>query len=156
MPSSRSKKTIKLFVGVAVTRLVIFLLSPRQGRYPWQTSPYMIPGSVWVSEEPMILLCIPEKSISIENAECSLESNGEWIAISLYMDETKSDVVIMRKGDTLFENALLTGKKVKCTSEKVVIRVKDDNIFDGKYDKITLVRIIPASSYGIGDISTEP
>ena len=101
------------------------------------SGPYNHPGSIWTSEEPEIYLQVSSHH-SAEDTFGYVMADGEKIPVDIGVQPDRPWVFITPKDGSY--NHQLRGGLIECTKNKVVFKVEEDNLFDGKYEIITLVR----------------
>jgi len=96
--------------------------------------PFSHPGSTWESEEPKIYLYVVDEIP--ENGESFLVVDGKEIPVALRMDPFANGVYIT---DSVTKEVLLAGD-CKFSSESVIIKVLQDDLYNGAYPEILLNR----------------
>lgn len=139
----RRRSSVKLIIiGVLFVMLPVFffhiIMEIAQYNRSHSITPYDFPGSVWESYDPKIHLEVsPEEGRPILGF---VEFNSKRTEIALFSNWGSSvklcewDSMRGPVNDLLFALA-------KCSEEKVVMSVKEDKLFDGKYKTITLYRV---------------
>ena len=139
--SKRIPKTIILALLFFV--LLLALLYPFLGRLALMTGlvngPYDYPGSIWVCTEPEIYLQISPSGI-VEDSICYVVVDGIKIQANLYVQPDREWVLIQPKEQTAQSSInLLMGNLIRCTNDRVVFEVVEDELYSGKYKEITLI-----------------
>ena len=128
------RKTILGLITVAFVALAIYA-SLAGGFFRWKSDyPFSHPGSTWESEEPRIYLYVVDEIP--DNGESFLVVDGKEISVKLGMDPYAKGVYIT---DSVTKEILLAGD-CKFSSERVVIKVLQDHLYNGAYPEIILNR----------------
>lgn len=126
----------KLFPLILVIIITFSGCMPNQGKRPFD-----YPPAKWVSKSPDVWFIVnsPEKDSEYFKPQGYLNLNGESINIVANFDYNVS-VYFHRKDHV--DDPVLFGGTCEFFSDKMVIKVdkKNDNLFKGKYDKITFIR----------------
>lgn len=105
------------------------------GFFRWKHDyPFSHPGSTWESEEPRIYLYVVDEIP--DNGESFLVADGKEIPVILGMDPYAEGVHIV---DSVTKEILLAGD-CKFSSERVIIKVLQDDLYNGAYPEIILNR----------------
>ena len=139
---SRTKWLRILMFGLIV--LALLVLNGCGPLFPLKT-PYDYPDSTWESTEPYIYLHVADRDPY--NAEIYTLVNGEKVELLYMCDEKTSAAEFLdpnsreytRFGSGLTKCYLLFEHKVD--SKKIVIRIREDNLFNDEYKSIILYRI---------------
>ena len=104
-----------------------------------RTTAYDFPRSEWQSEEPIIYLRVNENRDGIHGY---MLLDSQKIEISCAIDWGRTFIVYKKPehGCVEVDDYVLEGS-CKCTEEKIILKVKKDYCFDGKYDVIVLTRM---------------
>ena len=137
----RGKRT-EITVDTIVRTLLVFLLVVYLGYgllaggfFRWKHDyPFSHPGSTWESDEPRIYLYVVDEIP--DNGESFLVADGKAIPVILGMDPYAEGVYIT---DSVTKEILLAGD-CKFSSERVIIKVLQDDLYNGAYPEIILNR----------------
>lgn len=133
---------LAIILAIALFLYGYFILGYLTGQQPhfWDDSPYEYPGTTWISDNPEILLVIPEENVTIQGSEAWLVSNNEKVDICINMDARGSLVDIRPAGLPMSPLRLIVGEKTNCTKDRLVFDVVEDHVFDGEFKQITMYR----------------
>lgn len=141
----RLKVLIKVFIIlVCIVICLLVLLYPFLGRLAKITGlvsgPYDHPNSIWVSDDPEIVLQV-SSSRSVEESICYIVVDSTKIQVNFLAQPDRELVMIRPKDQTpSSSNFLIMGRLVYCTKDEIVFEVVEDNLFSGKYQEITMIR----------------
>ena len=143
-------KAIKRALGIILTVVLLFVLV-RVGYIiasAYMKVPEDYPGSVWVSEDPEILMQIPEEGSpqGLHYIETYITRDGEtqrvdfpiyvpfgFASIDEYVEKFSTQPI-------KYTPSLLSGTTLFTSKKKVIILVEDDRLYDGAYRFIVLRR----------------
>lgn len=96
------------------------------------------PNTYWKSDDPCCSLIIDSNGYE----EAYLTINGKNIQARFYITSGNQVYICDYEKITLIdgisnENILITGD-IRCSSKKIVIKIKNDYVYGGKYDEIIL------------------
>ena len=151
MTENRKKRVLKVFPICVAALLVIAILLVAafcaiMSQAAWlrvhEPRPYKYPDSSWVSDDPEI--CIVNEGSDrgmrgyalSENTKYEFEFSSDNGSVVWFYDAGCID-----EGRVIGEEDILLQGYCKYSEDKMVIKVKQDNLFGGAYKKITLYRV---------------
>ena len=109
-------------------------------------TPYDFPGSVWESQEPYIHLEVSEKAgdgisgiIQVGEEKKEIEVMIQWSSVDIVDKEMMSQMEM--HNNVFYDDCILLKAICKCSEKNIVMKIDEDNIYDGKYKKIVLDRV---------------
>ncbi len=138
----RLVKTITLCIIVVMCISLLFFLV--LSRFLLIKTPYDYPDTIWVSDDPQIILHVSSKGYDYLTEAFILKDNNK-LPIVFLADPKRITAEIYAAQDyssnnLSLEKALLI-VECKYKKDKVVMSIVKDRIFDGCYSTITLLRI---------------
>ena len=136
------KKVLNKVIIIVLPCLLLLILTACKDPFEYRStriSPHDYPGSEWQSDNPYIYCQVLDN----RTIRGSILVNGELVEIQCTVDWGR--YIIISKVDILKDNIeesdeLLEGL-CKCTEQQIVINIRKDNCFEGKYDSIILNRV---------------
>ena len=138
--NERFRKVLgKIILGIAIFAAAaqVFYILLAGGAFRWIGETdclYNYPGSTWESEDPRVFLHIVDEIPA--HAEAYLVLDGEETPIELLMDDMSPSISIIDKA----RNKAVIDGTCELSSEKAVIKIDIDHIFDSAYSEIILYR----------------
>ena len=136
------RKVVSIIIFVALIAVIMITSTACVDPFEYRASrisPHDYPGSEWQSDDPNIYLYVlKDKSIRgyilLNNAEVRVHCSIEW---GRFVEITRTDIWsdVVKESDYLLEGVC------DCTERQIVIEVRKDYCFDGKYETIVLNRI---------------
>lgn len=129
--------------------LIVFLLSGCLKK-PMKC-PADYPGSVWKCDSPFIILYVNEEGAAnnhraFPNFLAYMEVNEEIKEIYFCIDSIRYsapiyDYEMCKEAGTLIPEALLLGTECHYYEDKIVMKIIEDHVYEGKYKEVILERI---------------
>ena len=100
--------------------------------------PYDFPGSVWESEVPYIHLEVPNEPGESITGYYLVDNDIRTVTVVriFYLDKYEKAIT----GGGLDTDAVLIKASCQYSDETILLRIKDDMIFNGEYETITLYK----------------